>query len=59
MMIDIGLKFLFTATPTPAYDLKVKVTDLELSAILASLRVFILTLNLETTYAGSGQTWHK
>ena len=33
-MIDIGLKFI----PTPARDLKVKITELELKANFANLR---------------------
>ena len=44
-------KVLFTTIPTPADDLKVKVTELQ--AILASLRVLRIyfNLNLEATHA--------
>ena len=30
MIRDIGAKFLFGTIPTPAYDIEVKVTDLEI-----------------------------
>ena len=45
-------KVLFTTITIPAHDFKVKVTDLELNAVLPSLRGFLriyFNFNLETT----------